>query len=241
MPDAPVPPAPGQSVPRFRHEAIAAVLRVGAVPEESGRLTVLAWQRQRDPYEGAWALPSGPVQPDETIGACVARNLAARMELTEIAHLEQLETRSDPARDPWQRTIATAYLGLVPVTTDLDLPPEAAWQDVTALPAMAFDHASIVVSAVHRLRSKLGYTNLGFALAPRTFTIATLRSVYAAALGYDLSATNLQRVLTRRGQLEPTGETAAPTRAGGRPAQLFRFSRYAAEVTDPAAVLRPGG
>jgi len=233
------PPAP--EVPRFRHEAIAAVVRVSADAIGSGRLTVLAWQRQRDPYEGAWALPSGPVLPDETLGACVARNLAARVELTEIAHLEQLETRSDPDRDPWQRTIATAYLGLVPVTTELELPAEAAWLDVAGLPAMAFDHASIVTSAVHRLRSKLSYTNLGFALAPRTFTIATLRAVYAAALGYDLSATNLQRVLTRRGQLEPTGETVAPTRAGGRPAQLFRFTRYAAEITDPAAVLRPSG
>ena len=33
------------------------------------------------------------------------------------------------------------------------------------------------------------------------FTIAQLRDVYAAALGYQVSATNLQRILTRRGDL----------------------------------------
>ena len=59
-----------------------------------------------------------------------------------------------------------------------------------------------------RLRAKLSYTNLGFALAPAEFTISELRDLYAAALGHDVSATNLQRVLLRRGVLEPTGAAA---------------------------------
>jgi hypothetical protein len=41
---------------------------------------------------------------------------------------------------------------------------------------------------------KLSYTNLGFTLAPPTFTISELRELYAAALGQEVSATNLQRV-----------------------------------------------
>lgn len=235
-------PAAATSIPRFRHEAVATVFRVtgggsGARPD---RLSVLAWQRRRDPYMGRWALPSGPVGVDETLGASIARHLASKVELAEIAHLEQLETRSDPGRDPFQRTIATAYLGLVPVTAEPELPESAAWIDVAALPPMAFDHASIVESAVVRLRRKLSYTNLGFALAAREFTIAGLRDVYAAAMGYEVSATNLQRVLERRGQLEATGGIAPTTRAGGRPARLYRFTTMRAEVTDPFAALRPG-
>lgn len=238
-----------REVPRFRHEALATVFRVAAdwadpalsegTGETRSRLTVLAWQRSRPPYAHAWALPSGPVAGDETLGASVARHLASKVDLTTIAHLEQLETRSDPDRDPFQRTIATAYLGLVPATVRPVLPDNAAWLDAGALPTMAFDHASIVSSAIDRLRRKLSYTNLGFALAPESFTVSQLRDLYAAALGYDLSATNLQRVLQRRGQLEPTGETAPPTRTGGRPAKLFRFTRRTAEITDPFAVLRP--
>jgi 8-oxo-dGTP diphosphatase len=54
-----------------------------------------------------------------------------------------------------------------------------------------------------------------------------------------VSATNLQRVLTRRGVLVPTGTTAPPGPAGGRPAALFRFSERALRVTDPFAALRP--
>jgi 8-oxo-dGTP diphosphatase len=80
---------------------------------------------------------------------------------------------------------------------------------------------------------------MGFALAPPAFTISALREVYSAALGYRVSATNLQRVLSRRGLLEPTGDTTKPGRAGGRPAALFRFAARGMQVTDPFAVLRP--
>jgi ADP-ribose pyrophosphatase YjhB (NUDIX family) len=219
---------------RYRHEALGVVLRV-----TQPALSVLCWQRSRQPYAGAWALPSGPVEPGETLGACVARQLASQVDVAEIAHLEQLETRSGPDRDPSQRTIATAYLGVVPVTAHPRLPENAGWLDASALPPMAFDHASVVGSAVERLRSKLSYSNLGFALAPAEFTIAQLRDIYSTALGRDISATNLQRVLQRRGQLEPTGDTAHSSRAGGRPAALFRFSHRQLEITDQFAVLRP--
>jgi 8-oxo-dGTP diphosphatase len=218
----------------FRHEALATVFRI-----TDGRLTVLVWRRPRDPYRGTWALPSGPVGEDETLGACVARELAAKVDLNELAHLEQLETRSDPGRDPFQRTIATAYLGLVPVTADPCLPEHAGWHPVDALPELAFDHGSVIASAVERLRHKISYSNLAFALAPAEFTLAQLRDLYAAVLGRPVSVTNLQRVLQRRGQLEPTGAVAPATRSGGRPPMLYRFTERRLMITDPFAALRP--
>jgi 8-oxo-dGTP diphosphatase len=161
------------------------------------------------------------------------------VEVHQLSHLEQLETRSDPGRDPRGRTVATAYLGLIPSHLDPVLPGDTAWHPVDALPVTAFDHGSMVRSALARLRAKLSYTNIGFALAPPVFTIAELRVSYVAALGYDVTATNLQRVLLRRGVLEPTGEVAPPGRAGGRPAMLYRFAESTLQVTDPFAVLRP--
>lgn len=210
------------------------------VPEPGrSRLEVLGWSRTRAPYAGRWALPSGPLLDDETIGECVARHLAKRVDLTEIAHLEQLETRSDPGRDPAQRTVATAYLGLVPTTSSPTLPSNAAWLPVDDLPDLAFDHDSLVTSALERLRAKLSYTNLGFALAPDAFTLTTLSDVYAAVLGYRPATTNLQRVLTRRGQLVRAGTSPVSSGKGGRPAHLYKFSERVATVTDPFAVLRP--
>jgi len=106
---------------------------------------------------------------------------------------------------------------------------------------MAFDHRELVITGLERLRGKLSYTNIGFALSPPTFTISELRSIYTAALGHDVSATNLQRVLVRRGELVPTGERRPPGVGGGRPAAVFRFASPELTVTDQFAVLRPPG
>ena len=220
--------------PAFPHHALAVVLQV-----RSKRLHVMLWRRGKDPFSGSWALPGGPLLADETLGASVARQLAAKVEVSHLGHLEQLETRSDPGRDPRGRTVATAYLGLIPSDLDPHLPEDTSWHPVEALPPTAFDHGSIVGSALARLRAKLSYTNVGFALAPPTFTITELRDIYVAALGYEVTATNLQRVLLRRGVLEATGELAHPGRSGGRPAMLYRFASTSLEVTDPFAVLRP--
>ena len=163
--------------------------------------------------------------------------------MREVAHLEQLETRSEPDRHPEARVLATAYLGLVPEGIDPAVPSDTAWHPVNDLPEPAFDHGSIVLAGRERLRAKLSYTNIGFALAPPAFTISELRALYHAALGHDVSATNLQRVLLRRNVLQPTGETRAPGRAGGRPAAVYRFGSAEARGHRPVrgAAGRPGG
>ena len=202
---------------------------------------MLLWQRAREPFLGAWALPGGALEAGETLESSIRRHLATKVDVRELSHLEQLETRSDPRRHPGEWVLATAYLGLVPTGVDPDVPEDTAWHAVDDLPASAFDHGSIALSGRERLRAKLSYTNIGFALAPPTFTISELRELYRAALGHDVSATNLQRVLVRRRLLEPTGELRGPGRAGGRPAAVFRFRTRNLEVTDQFAVLRPPG
>jgi 8-oxo-dGTP diphosphatase len=216
------------------NEALAVVLQV-----RDERLQGLLWQRARQPFLGAWALPGGDLGPDETLEESIRRHLAAKVDVRELSHLEQLETCSDPDRHPGRRVLATAYLGLVPADVDPRVPADTAWHPVEDLPQPAFDHGEIALAGRERLRAKLSYTNLGFALAPPSFTIAELRVLYRAALGHDVSATNLQRVLLRRGLLERTGERRSPGPAGGRPAAVFRFRRRRLEVTDPFAVLRP--
>jgi ADP-ribose pyrophosphatase YjhB (NUDIX family) len=220
--------------PQFWHEALAVVLQV-----RRRSLYALLWQRGAPPYAGLWSLPGGPLGASERLGTSAGRHLATKVDLTDIAHLEQLETRSDPARDPRGRVLATAYLALVSADVDPRVPADTAWHAVEDLPPTAFDHRSIIGSARERLRAKLSYTNIGFALAPETFTIAQLRDIYAAALGHPVSATNLQRILTRRGVIEPTPAAARPTSLGGRPATLYRFATRALVVTNPFAAFRP--
>jgi ADP-ribose pyrophosphatase YjhB (NUDIX family) len=216
------------------HEALGVVLQV-----REGSLQALLWQRGRPPFAGAWSLPGGRLGAGETLEASARRHLAEKVDVRELSHLEQLETLSDPKRYPGMRLVATAYLGLVPTGVDPHVPEDTAWHPVDALPKLAFDHPAIVLAGRERLRAKLSYTNVGFALAPPAFTIAELRRLYRVALGHDVSATNLQRVLVRRRLLEPTGELRPPGRAGGRPATVYRFRTSDLEVTDQFAVLRP--
>jgi 8-oxo-dGTP diphosphatase len=216
------------------HEALAVVLQV-----RDARLQALLWERAREPFLGAWALPGGDLGVDETLEESIRRHLAVKVDVRELSHLEQLETCSDPARHPAGRTIATAYLGLVPTDVDPAVPEDTGWHPVDELPGTAFDHGTIALAARERLRAKLSYTNVGFALAPPEFTISELRVVYRAALGHDVSATNLQRILLRRKLLEPTGAVRGPGRVGGRPASVYRFRSRTLEVTDPFAVFRP--
>ena len=216
------------------HVALAVVLQI-----RDGRLQVLLWKRARDPFLGTWSLPGGYLERGETLEKSILRHLAAKVDVREVAHLEQLVTLSDPDRHPREWQIATAFLGLVPRGVDPALPADTAWHPVARLPQLAFDHREITIAGRERLRAKLSYTNVGFAIAPPEFTISELRDLFVAALGHDVSATNLQRVLLRRRVLEQTGERRQPGRGGGRPAAVFRFRERRLEVTDEFAVLRP--
>jgi len=223
-------------------EVLAAVFTVRPDAAGEHRLQVLLWQRGRAPDAGRWALPGGVVLPEEDVDVSARRQLAAKVDLSGVAHLEQLGVFSAPDRVPSAagvRVLAVGFLGLVPIGVDPRLPDDTAWYPVDALPATALDHGEIIERAHQRLRAKLSYTNIGFALAPNTFTLAELRRSYAAALGHDVDPTNLHRILSRRGMLAPTGTTAASGPSGGRPAAQFRFTMHELRVTDPFAAFRP--
>lgn len=165
-------------------------------------------------------LPRANLAPREPLEAALGR----AVDVAALAHHEQLETRLLA-----DGTLATVYLGLVPADREFD----GAWH------ATGAGDPELVAAAAARLRAKLSYTNAGFALAPAVFTISELREIYVAALGHDVAATNLQRVLVRRGVLARVEGVRAPGRAGGRPAALFRFASSSLEVTDQFAVLAP--
>src|SRR5204862_8337900 len=115
--------------PQPTHVTLAAVLQV-----RGERLEVLLWQRAKDPFAGAWALPGGYLAPGQTLEQSIRRHLAAKVDVDELSWLEQLETRSDPDRHPLEWQLATAYLGLVPRGLDPSVPADTTWHPVDPLP-----------------------------------------------------------------------------------------------------------
>ena len=132
--------------PTPAHVALAVVLQI-----RRRELQVLVWQRAREPFAGSWALPGGYLDPSETLEESIRRHLAVKVDVRELSHLEQLETRSDPDRHPEEWTLATAYLGLVPAGLDPAIPPDTRWHPVARLPRTAFDHGAIAVAGRERL------------------------------------------------------------------------------------------
>ncbi len=203
------------------------------------RLCALSWWRDHAPYPHTWSVPGGFAQLDEDLPAAAERLLAERAGLAGVrVHLEQLATYGYPDRDPRQRVISVAYLGLAP-----DLPAstrsQVEWRpvdDLTGSDRIAFDHRRILLDGVERARAKLEYSSLAAAFCPAEFTVAELRRVYEIVWGTPLDPRNFHRKVTgAEGFLVSTGRTT--TRDGGRPARLYR--RGEAESLHPP-MMRPG-
>src|SRR6202012_1449667 len=100
------------------HEVLAVVFQVRSVASqvkkhprtEKPQLNVLLWQRAQDPQKGAWSLPGGLLRDDEDMITSVRRQLAEKVDLQELAHLEQLAVFSEPDRVPGPRMIASTFL-----------------------------------------------------------------------------------------------------------------------------------
>lgn len=187
-----------------------------------GRLTVLLQLRGEDPHKGGYALPGGFVGLDEGLDAAAQRVLADKAGLAG-AWLEQLYSFGDPGRDPRMRIVTIAYFALLPaeeLTAALSARADLTLAPLDALPPLAFDHRSIVDHAVTRLRGKLDYSPIAFALLPPRFTLRALQDVHEAILGTQLNKPAFRRRMTDTGWIEGTGEKE--TGGAFRPAELFR-------------------
>jgi ADP-ribose pyrophosphatase YjhB (NUDIX family) len=206
----------------------AVVLRVGAC------LETLLWRRT-DADGECWSLPGGFVRDGESLDEAMRRHLLAKVGVERVGHLEQLDTTASADTHPELWVLDVAHLALLPSGTEPSLPRDTSWHPVSALPPIAFGHADAVHRAHERLRGKLSYSNVAFALAPRHFTLRELAGVYEAVLGYAVDATHLRRVLERDHLIAPTGTRRS---TGGRPAEEFTFCDESLVVSRPLAAFR---
>jgi len=204
-------------------------------------LSVLLTERTESPFPGFWALPGRLRRPGVSLDA-QARAQQVAVTGIEGGWIEQLKTFHRPqqvdarghvvvpGRDPRGDVLSVAYISIVPTAlaeSCVDRSGEGVlqWHPVRRLPVeMAFDHREIVDYAVRRLRSKVGYSSIGFGLLPAEFTITELQQVYEAVLGLSINRGNFWRRVVDRGVIEPTGKERS---VRGKGAYLFRFRQQA--------------
>jgi 8-oxo-dGTP diphosphatase len=196
------------------------------------QLEVLVIKRTEHPAKGLWSLPGGFVGITEELTTAAHRILKAKARL-EHPYLEQLFTFDKPNRDPRMRIISVAHYALVPPEQLQALEYEHVrlaqlrFQNdkieillENSPTELAFDHLEMIQMTVQRLRGKLDYSPVGYALLPKKFTLRELQEVHETILGRSLNKDAFRRRMLETGELEATGERETGT--GFRPAEFYK-------------------
>lgn len=209
---------------QYPHPAVTVDCVVFGLADDD--LNVLLIQRDLEPYQGAWALPGGFVKIDEGLEDAARRELEEETGVRDL-YLEQLAAFGDPGRDPRERVITVAYVAIVnlfehPVAAATDA-RNAGWFHTDELPALAFDHATVLAAAQGRLRAKVHREPIVFEFLPEKFTLRQVQSLYETILGEELDKRNFRKKIQSTGLLIATDEVEMDV--AHRAAQLFRFDR----------------
>jgi hypothetical protein len=99
----------------------------------------------------------------------------------EGVYMEQLQTFSDPLRDPVERTLSVAYFALIDIhqyEKQLSNDYHAEWFLLKKTPELIFDHKKMMEMAKKELRYKAALHPVLFELLPAKFTIPQLQILY---------------------------------------------------------------
>lgn len=190
------------------------------------KLSVLLIKQKFGALKQQWALVGGFVKDEESLSEAVKRELSEEAGI-EVNFLEQLYTFGDDIhRDPRFRVISVAYFALVNPTqfvvqADTDA-EEAQWFAIDELPPLAFDHETIIQTAIQRLKAKLTYEPIGFDLLAPEFLFSDLENLYCTILNREIDRRNFRKKILSFGFVEETGRFG--DKKSGRPAKLFRFN-----------------
>jgi len=189
-----------------------------------GTLKVLLVSRDEAPFKNKWSLPGGFIHSKETSLQAIKRILKAKAGIANI-FTEQLYTFDDSNRDPRGHVITISYFAFVREDqikfNKAKHPQSPTFFSVQKLPPMAFDHAKIVKYAIKRLQAKLEYTNIVYALLPKTFPFSQLQNIYEEVWNRKLDKRNFRKKFMSLKLIKPTRGLLEGSRQ--RPARLFQF------------------
>jgi len=194
-------------------------------------LNILLYKRTIEPYKEKWCLPGGFLDIDELPEDNIRRKIFEKS-YVENCYLEQLYAFYDIDRDPRARVISIAYLGLMKeeeaerykdriwFTTRFQKDGSMAFLrdgEMLTKDDIGFDHYTMILTALERLRSEIFHKGIIFDLMPTEFTLTQLQNVYEAIVGRKEMTANFRRKIS-----DMVVETDSYTSdKGHRPAKLF--------------------
>ena len=200
---------------------------------QNNQLKVLLMKMKKKPFLKYWAVPGGLVKPNESVEKGAKRQLYLKTGLKNV-YLEQLYTFGKINRDPFGRVVSVVYFALIPLDSvklkSKTKEPGVAWFSVKKLPKLAYDHTEVIGTAINRLKSKLGYTNIVYSLLPREFTLSELQNIYEIILDRGLDKRNFRKKILALGVVKQLHkkEKGIPH----RPAELYSFLKREPRIVE---------
>ena len=199
---------------------------------KDGKLKVLLFRRDEDPFKGYWMLPSNLLMVNETLEECLEATLDEYVGMTDV-YSEQCYLYSTVDRLPNDRILASSFIALVD-SKSLELKRQerefhSEWFSIDSIPKMVYDYAAIVENATQFLRKRMLSTSILKHLYPSDFTLPELQVLYEQVLGKTLDRRNFRKKLLHLELLEDTGDKTGGH--NGRPAKLYRFKENIGDKT----------
>ena len=147
---------------------------------------------------------------------------------------EQLYTFWDDVdQDPNGHVIAVSYFALVKIEDFLDQ-VDLTKVDIVTIQKQSemklfYKHEEVIELALAKLKRRLWYTNIVKNFLPKHCRITQIHEVYEIILGRKIDNRNFRKKIFSLKIIEETGEKDTST---NRPAKLYKFSQWKANIVD---------
>lgn len=199
---------------------------IGIFTVDKGKIKILLMHKKTEPYKGYWVLPGSLLSNNETLEDNITDVVCDTLGLPTM-YIEQCYTFSNLNRDPDNRVVATAFIGLIDnITLVLKKQErdeiELAWFEINSIPKTGYDHDKIINKLVEYLKKRMINSNILKILFPSDFTLPELQRVYEQVLNTEIDRRNFRKKLVNLGYVIDTGDVNEGYM--GRPAKLYRFN-----------------